>query len=169
MIYLVCGPIGAGKTTFARKLAAQHKAVCFSEDEWLSRLFVPLAPEGLLQQPFQDVATWASSKYALCRAQIWSVAKQILDAGGGVVLDGAAANQAQRDLIRHKAEARGLDFKLYYLSANANTRRRRILARNKIQGDTYSLEVTPDMFAAMDISFEPPSSDELIYTNVIDN
>ena len=51
MIHLICGPIGAGKTTNAIKIAKVCNAIRFSEDEWLERLFVPDAPEGLLNEP----------------------------------------------------------------------------------------------------------------------
>ena len=37
-VYLLCGFIGAGKTTFARKLDERTGAVRITKDEWLIRL-----------------------------------------------------------------------------------------------------------------------------------
>jgi predicted kinase len=38
IVYLLCGFIGAGKTTFARQLEARTGAVRITKDEWLIRL-----------------------------------------------------------------------------------------------------------------------------------
>ena len=40
-LHLIFGPIGAGKTTYARDLARRERAVAFVLDEWGARLFGP--------------------------------------------------------------------------------------------------------------------------------
>ena len=161
MIHLVCGPIGAGKTTYAISLAEKEGAIRFSEDEWLARLFVPDAPEGLLEQPIQVVGAWASEKYQRCRGQIWLVCQQLLRNNVSVVLDGAAANKEQRDAVRKKALRNNLGFQLHYVTSAANTRKERIYQRNATRGETYSLEVTPAMFEHTEEFFSPPFGEEL--------
>lgn len=161
MIHLICGPIGAGKTTVAHKIADEHNAICFSEDEWLSRLFVPDAPEGLLNKPMHVVGAWASEKYFRCRGQIWAICKQLLSQNISIVLDGAAANKEQRNAIRKKASDNNVGFQLYYVNAAPDVRRKRVFDRNKERGFTYSLEVTPEMFDYMENFFDPPKEDEL--------
>ena len=118
MIHLVGGPIGAGKTTLAHKIAEEHGAICFSEDEWLSKLFVPDAPDGLLEESAEIIAAWASEKYQRCRGQIWIICKQLLSQGMIVVLDGHAANKEQRDLIRKKASDRNVGFQLHFATSS---------------------------------------------------
>jgi len=167
LIHLICGPIGAGKTSFAHELAEQHQAIRFSEDEWLNTLFVPDAPENLLEEPIENVAQWASEKYQRCRSQIWPICEQLLKHGIPVILDGAAANKEQRELIRYKAEQYGVDFKLYFVTAEVETRRSRVFERNVKKGVTYSLDVTPEMFELMESFFESPIEDELQITEVI--
>lgn len=161
MIHLICGPIGAGKTTYAHKVAIKYNAVRFSEDEWLSKLFVPDAPEGLLSEPMQVVGAWANEKYQRCRGQIWIISKQLLDQNVSIVLDGAAANKEQRDAIRKKALDHNVQFQLHYVTSDHKTREKRVFERNKEQGDTFSLEVTPDMFAHTESFFEAPEGEEL--------
>ncbi len=161
MIHLVCGPIGAGKTTYAQEIAEVHNAIRFSEDEWLSKLFVPDAPKGLLNEPMQIVGAWANEKYQRCRGQIWLISQQLLSQNINIVLDGAAANKQQRDLIRKKAIDHNVDFQLHYVTSDSETRKERVIERNKVQGDTYSLEVTPDMFSHTENFFEPPQGEEL--------
>jgi len=161
LIHLVCGPIGAGKTTIAHKIAYEHNAIGFSEDEWLDKLFVPDAPEGLLKQPMEIVGAWASEKYQRCRGQIWLVCKQLLCQNISIVLDGAAANREQRELIREKAADNNVRFQLYYVTSDPDTRRQRVFERNEDRRHTYSLKVTPEMFAHTESFFQPPVGDEL--------
>jgi len=169
MIHLVCGPIGAGKTTLAHQLAEEHGAIRFSEDEWLKQLFVPDAPEGLMNEPAEVIATWAMDKYQRCRGQIWLVFQQLLEQGVSVVLDGAAANKTQRDLIRQKASDHGVGFQLHYVTADPEIRKTRVLERNSVQGETYSLDVTEGMIDLMEAFFEAPEDDELLNAHVIEN
>jgi predicted kinase len=161
MIHLICGPIGAGKTTYAREIAAKNNAVRFSEDEWLSKLFVPDAPEGLLSEPMQVVGAWASERYQRCREKIWLICQQLLSQNISIVLDGAAANKEQRDLIRKKARDHNVNFQLHYVTSDTSIRKDRVFKRNKEQGSTYSLDVTPDMFVHTENFFEPPVGEEL--------
>src|SRR3990167_4812165 len=37
--YIICGFIGAGKTTFARKLESETGAIRITKDEWMVRVF----------------------------------------------------------------------------------------------------------------------------------
>jgi len=37
--YVICGFIGAGKTTFARKLEHETKAIRITKDEWIIKIF----------------------------------------------------------------------------------------------------------------------------------
>ena len=167
MIHLICGPIGAGKTTIAHQLAEQHNAIRFSEDEWLSNLFIPDAPENLLDESIEMLATWAAEKYQRCRGQIWPLCEQLLKQGIHVVLDGAAANKEQRDKIREKAAKSGVGFKLYYVTADKETRRSRVLERNAKGGKTYSMQVSVEMFELMEHLFEMPELGELSSAEII--
>lgn len=168
MIHLVCGPIGSGKTTYAKQLANTQGAILFSEDEWLAKLFVPDAPEGLLQEPMSVVGTWATEKYVRCRDQIWLVCQQLFKNNISVVLDGASANKVQRDSIREKAKEYNTAFQLHYVTASAELRHARVLERNIDQGETYSLEVTPEMFEHTETFFEAPVGNELSGAKIIE-
>jgi len=107
------------------------------------------------------IGAWAGERYARCRGQIWLVAQQLLAQNKSIVLDGAAANKEQRDLIRQKALNHGVDFQLHYVTSGSEIRKQRVIERNRTQGDTYSLAVTPAMFAYTETYFEPPTGEEL--------
>jgi predicted kinase len=167
MIHLVCGPIGAGKTTYAIKLAKEQRAVRFSEDDWLAKLFVPEAPKDLLEQSMQVVGAWATERYQRCRSQIWLICQELLEIDSSIVLDGAAANKEQRDMIREKARQYNVGFQLHYITAPAEKRRERVFERNRQRGITFSLEVTPAMFEHTEQYFEAPKGKELEQAIVI--
>ena len=40
-VHLVFGPVGAGKSTYARALATREKGVRFAVDDWMHELFAP--------------------------------------------------------------------------------------------------------------------------------
>jgi predicted kinase len=168
MIHLVCGSIGAGKTTYAIKLAKEKNAIRFSEDEWLAKLFVPDAPENFLSQPMQVVGEWATEKYIRCRGQIWLICQQLIANNVSIVLDGAAANKTQRDAIREKAKNNDISFQLHYIHAAKDIRHERVFCRNKEQSETYSLEVTPAMFEHTESFFEAPVDEELSEAVVVE-
>jgi len=168
MIHLICGPIGAGKTTFAHKIAKEHGAIRFSEDEWLNNLFVPGAPKTLMNAPIEVVFGWAAEKFQLCRNQIWTICNQLLEQDISIVLDGAAVNKEQRDHIRQKAARSNVDLQLYYITADKDTRRNRVFERNAEKGKTFSIEVTPEIFDFIENFFEPPVGEELIGAKIIE-
>ncbi|MFC1235948.1 AAA family ATPase [Vibrio sp. F74] len=57
MIHLICGPIGVGKSTIAHQIAEQHSAIRFSEDERLSKLFIPDVPQDLMSCSDEIIST----------------------------------------------------------------------------------------------------------------
>jgi adenylate kinase family enzyme len=67
--HLVYGPTAAGKSTYARTLAANKNAVRFAIDEWMHALFSQDMPEKL------DMA-WIAPRVARCHALIWTTRKQ---------------------------------------------------------------------------------------------
>ena len=78
-LYCIYGTIAAGKTTLARKLAAQHGAVLLCEDEWLVRLEAEIAS-------FDDFRKHARR----LRAAIGPHVVELLRLGTSVALDFAA-------------------------------------------------------------------------------
>lgn len=101
-MHLIHGPQGAGKSAYARQLAADLPGVRFSIDEWMSTLFVPdMAPPLDMQ--------WLAERMARCEALIWSQAENVLRSGGDVILDLGFQRREQRDEARHRADLLGVD------------------------------------------------------------
>jgi predicted kinase len=152
--HLICGPTGAGKTTYAVALAAQIRAVRFSTDEWVAALFVPDQP----QPPNRE---WLVERAARCEVLIWAVASRLLGLGTSVVLDVGLWQAEHRDRWRAEVAGTAAESKLHYLDVSRAIRLGRVLARNRGQTPTFAFQVTEPMFNLMDIHFEPPTDDEL--------
>lgn len=167
MIHLVCGPLGAGKTTVANELSETYGAIRFSEDDWLNMLFVPEAPADLMDESPDVIAHWAMDKYPRCREAIWNVCDQLLEQDISIVLDGFAGTKALRDFVRSKAEAHRVAFQLYYVTADADLRRKRVLERNTNKDSSFSLAVSSGMFDLMEQHFEEPQKEELEGAHII--
>src|ERR1700726_1032761 len=93
-LYVVGGKIAAGKSTLARKLAAEHGAVLICEDEWLVRL------QGKIES-FDDFCAHARR----LRAALTPHVVQLLTLGTSVVLDTAGNTPRDRAWMRSLFEA----------------------------------------------------------------
>lgn len=153
-IHLVLGPQGAGKSTYSRQLARQEGAVRFSIDEWMQSMFGPDLPKAMS-------LSWIMERVERCEKQIWSVAAQVSQSGGGVVLDLGFTKLESRKAFRQRAEAIGAEVQLHILDAPYATRKERVMSRNAEKGETYSFEVTPMMFDFMEKEFQRPTEEEL--------
>jgi predicted kinase len=153
-VHLICGPTGAGKTTYATALAHRTRGVRFSIDEWMACLF-------LADRPAELSMTWAIERAARCEVQIWRVADQLLAGGTDVVFDVGLSKREHRDRFRMRAAQVGASSKLHYLDVDADTRRERVRLRNEQRAGTFLFEVTDTMFNFMENLFEAPGDDEL--------
>jgi predicted kinase len=154
VVHFICGPPGAGKTTYAIALATRAKAVRFTIDEWIATLFIA-------DRPAEIDVRWAMERTARCEAQMWTVADTLIARGVDVVFDLGVSRRDQRDRFRTRAAGTPASMKMHYLDVPKETRRARIRARNAQQTGTFAYEVSDAMFDWMDQWFEYPSDDEL--------
>ena len=154
MVHLICGPIAAGKTTYAVALADRVRGVRFSIDDWMATLF-------LKDLPPQLSSAWAVERAARCEAQMWMIADQLVLKGTDVIFDVGLLRRGHRDRFRSRAAQAGANSKLHFLDVDAETRRERVRQRNAEGSGTYAFEVTDDMFDYLENAFETPADDEL--------
>ena len=153
-LILVCGPTGAGKTTYSISLAKEIDAIRFSIDPWMQTLF----SKDMVSLDY----SWMIERVNRCYEQIWEVSQQILEINNSVVLDLGFTTKAQRDTFREKAKKLNLDAELHYLNATPDVRKQRVEKRNTEKDPTvFSFEVTDMMFNFMEPRFEIPDQDEL--------
>jgi predicted kinase len=151
---VIFGPCGAGKTTYAHAFARREKATAFVLDDWMARLFGPDMPEPLQYD-------WMIERVGRCEGQIWATAAGVLATGTSVILDIGLMRKADRDRVREIAEATGLRLQFHFVDAPQEVRRARVLDRNVVRGESFAIEVTPDLFEFIEGVYEPPEPGEL--------
>lgn len=148
-LILIVGCTGAGKTTYARRLADELGGVRFSIDEWMTGLFGPDSP-----QPIQF--QWMMERIDRCEAQIFALARQLAARGVPALLDLGFTKKAHRDKFRSLAAEAGLTAAVHFVDVPADERWYRVNRRNRERGETFAMEVDRSMFDFMEGMWEPP-------------
>jgi predicted kinase len=153
-LHVIFGPCGAGKTTYAHAFARREGAVAFILDDWMARLFGPDIPEPIEYE-------WMLERVGRCEAQIWSTAAGVLATGTSVILDIGLMRKADRERVRQIAEGAELPLQWHFVDAPQAVRRARVAGRNTIRGESFAIEVTPDLFDFIEGVYEAPAANEL--------
>ncbi|NOZ43011.1 MAG: ATP-binding protein [Alphaproteobacteria bacterium] len=153
-IHLVSGPVGAGKTTFARRLSGERRALLFSIDEWMTILFTPDLDGGIDYD-------WAMARIGRIESLIWSQIRQLRTLDVEAILDLGLLQRDHRQKFYDLARAEAFDTSLHFVDAARETRWQRVMARNAEKGDTYNMDVDRGMFDFCEGLLERPSGDEL--------
>jgi predicted kinase len=102
---LLCGLNGAGKTTYARRLAEARGAVRFTLDEWLLTLHPGIRYDAPEYGPLAERG----------KLLIWDIAGQVLALGHDVILDWNSWSRARRAIWGDRARASGFGVLLHYV------------------------------------------------------
>jgi predicted kinase len=149
-LHFIYGKPAAGKTTLARRLAAEHKAALFIEDEWLV----------LLDAEIGGLADFARHARRL-RAALAPHAVQLLEIGTSVVFDFAGNTPTDRAWVRSIFEAAGADHVLHLIAASDALCKARLRRRNETRPEgLYYGEVSEATYDAVARHVVPPSDDE---------
>ena len=159
--HLIAGSTGAGKTTYARQLAAQLGAIVFSIDDWMDTLFWSDCPK-------KDDLPWAMERIRRCEDQSASVARQLLQRKVPAVLDMGLTFGALRERWIVRAAVGAAPLVLHVLDPPAALRWKRVQARNSDRGDTFTFGITKEMFDLVEAMWERPKPAECLrYTDVV--
>lgn len=147
-VYILCGFIGAGKTTFAQELEVRTGAVRITKDEWLIRL--------IGNDPTIDgYADYDHKIVQLSR----DVAFQLVEKGIDVILDEGFWAREERALMRRRIEEMGAEVALYYLDTPIDTIRDRV-ARRSTDPPKDSFRISEALLDYYLPFWQPPNEDE---------
>jgi predicted kinase len=143
-LVLMCGLPGSGKTTEARRLAVDYRAVRLSPDEWLTALGIDL---------------WDEAMRDRVERVLWDLGKDLLRLGQSVILESGFWLRTDRDEKRSAARALGATVELRFLDVPPDELLRRLAHRQATKGAVVSITRSDlERFAAM---FETPDTGEI--------
>jgi hypothetical protein len=143
-LFLICGLPGAGKSTLARQLEQEYRALRLAPDEWMARI----TGDG-----------YDEPERAAIEAIQWELAQRVLALGLDVILENGFWSRQERDEIRARAAALSVPVTLFYLDVPRAELVRRLRARDDaMPPDTF--RVDPEQLDQWVRSFEPPTADE---------
>jgi predicted kinase len=148
-LFLICGYIGSGKTTYSIDLANRENALRLTLDEWVNKLYGADAKFITGFDPQVRV-----------KEVMWQVAEQALKLGISVVLDWGFWKRSERDDFREKSGSIGSSCKVIYLELSKEDCLKRTIERNK-ELDSLSVKINLDEFEQWWQSFETPVEEDV--------
>lgn len=151
-VYLICGKLCCGKTTYSQKLCSENNAVLLSVDEMTLTVFGQNCGEK------HDEYVLNAKKYLLNKSL------DLIDKNINVVLDWGFWTRKEREFTKNFYEAHGIDCELHYIDINDDVWKSRIEQRNKtvISNETTAYYVDENLLVKFNSIFEAPSEDEII-------
>ncbi len=150
-VFLICGKICCGKSTYAKRLCTENKAVLLSVDE------IMLAVFGLYAGDKHDEYTEKIQKYLLEKSV------EIIRGGINVVLDWGFWSKAKRSAAREFYTLRDIECEFCYLDVSDEVWNERIAHRNQLvlKGEDVAYIIDQNLAEKFAGLFEPPSESEI--------
>jgi predicted kinase len=143
-LVLICGLPASGKSTLARRLAAELPAIRLDTDTWVTQLG-------------RDV--WEDEFRVRVERLLWDLAQELLGRGQSVILEWGHWARVERDEKRLGARALGAAVELHYLSAPLEELVQRA-ERRSTSGEWTAAPMTREHFETWAAIFQPPDEEE---------
>jgi predicted kinase len=140
-LIIVCGLPGSGKTTHAKRLEQELRAVRLCPDEWITALGAGL---------------WQSDFRGRIEQLQWKLAQDLLALGYTIVIEWGTWVRSERDTLREGARALGAAVELHFLDVPLDVLLDRIRLRNMEHPP-----ITLDDLMKWDEQFQRPGAEEM--------
>lgn len=147
-LHLLCGKIGAGKSTLSQQLAAKPRHVLISEDAWLATLH---------PGDIHSIADYLQ-RAATLRSVLTDHLRALLRVGVSVVLDFPFNTPAARAWAREVFEPVGAAHRLHFLDVADEVCKARLHARNA-RGE-HPFQANDEAFEQITRHFVAPAAAE---------
>lgn len=151
-VYLICGRICSGKTTYAKKFCEGNNAVLLSVDEIMISLFDQCCGPKLHMEYDRRIKSFLFDK-----------SLEIIEKGLDIVLDWGFWTKNERDFAKSFYKSRNIDCELHYIEVSDEiweqqlNKRNNDVLENKTKG--YYMEYNRALeFSSM---FKKPETDEV--------
>ncbi len=150
-VYLICGKICCGKTTYSQKLCSEANAVLLSIDE------ITLALFGQHCGDKHDEYVERTEKYLLNKSL------ELIQKDINVVLDWGFWTKAERLAVKEFYKSRNIEYELHYIEISDETWKHRLNKRNNavLAEETSAYYVDDNLAAKFASIFEVPSKAEI--------
>lgn len=152
-IHLIVGNVGAGKSTYAARLAAAQRAHVIAVDEWMRVLFHADQPD----PPSYD---WAIEHTRRIDVQAVTEATRLAALGVPVILDLGFFAREHRERVRAAIAAAGERSVTHILDVAKEERWRRVERRNRKRPAGWQFDVDRATFELCETLYEPPNEEE---------
>ncbi|MBR4125982.1 MAG: AAA family ATPase [Alphaproteobacteria bacterium] len=146
-VHFLCGYMGFGKSTIARRLAIQYNAVILNNDEFMRELFGRSLPEDEFQKAHDKV-----SKFT------WQLGERIISIGTSVIFDRGFWSRKSRKEAVERAGIFCDSIQFHQIECDMETAKQRVLNRTATNGD--ALDIDEETFDRLAHCYEPISPDE---------
>jgi predicted kinase len=144
-LFLTVGLPGTGKTTAARLIEAEHKALRLTKDEWMKALFGAENP---------------SSASDVIEGRLVQLGMRALELGINVVLDFGLWSRDERSALRQAAADVGASVVMCYFELAPDEQRNR-LDRRLAEAPDETWHISDEELAEFAVKFDIPSAGEL--------
>ncbi len=150
-VYLICGKICSGKSTYAEQLRVKNNAVLLSTDE------ITLALFGQHCGDKHDDYVERTQNY------LFNKSLELLEVGINVILDWGFWLKEERDYARAFYNSRNIECEFHYINISDETWKARLHKRNsEVLAETTSAYYVDDNLAEkFGVMFEEPNEDEI--------
>lgn len=160
VVALIVGSTGAGKTTYARKLALEISAAVFSIDDWMKSLYWQDMPENPSNSWFLENGQWYVDRIQRCEELILKNVIERARLQENSILDLGFSTSEHRKKFISKLQKSKIPVVTHYLDVSPDLRWERVCERNHSRGETFVMNVDRDMFDYIESIFERPDPSE---------
>jgi predicted kinase len=152
-LFLTVGLPGTGKTTAARRIEIEHRALRLTKDEWVKALYGRENPPSVQK---------------VIEGRLIRIGLRVIELGNNVVIDYGLWTRDERSSLRQAAADRGAAVELLYCRLTPAEQRRR-LAHRQAEGPHTSWPMSEVELAEWASNIEVPTPGELDGSEPIDH